>query len=138
MFQLRKVRIEELASFCIGRVFRVGHVRKQKVEQGVFAGVGEFPISIAPFAVILVERTVDFSADHRIVAKRHAAALAKELARGPEQRVDRNVEFLRKHFEHFGVWLCFACFPAAYGLTCDVDSFCKLFLREVVFFANVL
>lgn len=113
-------------------------MRKQKVKERIFAGVNEFSVGIAPFAVIFVEGAVYFAADHRIVAERHAAALAKELARSAEQRVDGNVEFLRKYFEHFGIRLCFASFPAAYGLACDVDAFCKLFLSEVVLFANVL
>ena len=138
MFQLRKVRVEELASFGIRRVVRVRHVRKQKVKQRIFAGVNEFAFGIAPFAVIFVESTVNFAANHRIVAEGHAAALAKELAWGTEKRVDGNVEFFRQNFEHFCVRLRFPCFPAANGLAGDVHAFCKLFLSEVVLFSEAL
>ena len=69
-------------------------MREQKVEQRVFVRVGKLATVITPFAVILVEAAVRFSADHCVIAERHAAALAKELARSAEQRVDGNVEFL--------------------------------------------
>ena len=88
------MRVEELAPFCIWRIFRIRHVRKQKVQQRILVGVGELAVGIAPLAVILVEVAVDFATDHGVVAERHTAALAKELSRGAEQRVYGNVEFL--------------------------------------------
>ena len=138
MFQLRKMRIEELAPFRIWRIFRIRHVRKQKVQQRVLVGVGELAVGIAPLAVILVEVAVEFAANHRIVTEGHAAALAKKLARGTEQRIDGNVEFARKHLEHFGVRLRLAGFPAANCLSGHVDAFGHLVLGEIVLFADVL
>ena len=130
------MRIEELAPFCIRHVFGVRHVRKQEIEQRIFGWVCKFPVGIAPLAVILVEVAVDFSADHGIVTERHAAALAKKLARCAEQRVDGDVEFLREHLEHFGVRLRLAGFPAAHGLARHAHAFRHLVLGEVVLFAD--
>lgn len=42
-------------------------MRKQKVQQQIFVGVGELAVGIAPLAVILVEVVVDFATDHGIV-----------------------------------------------------------------------
>ena len=76
MLELREVGVEEFAAFGFGLIVGVGHVAQEEVEQGVFVLVGELTIGVAPFAIVLVERAVGFVADHRIVRKGHAAALA--------------------------------------------------------------
>ena len=132
------MRIEELAPFRIRRIFRIRHVRKQKVQQRILVGVGELAVGIAPLAVILVEVAVDFATDHGIVAERHTATLAEELSRSAEQRVYGNIKFLREHLEHFGVRLRLAGFPATNGLSGHMDAFGHLVLGEIVLFSDVL
>ena len=77
VLELRQVIVEHLSSVCIGRVFGIWHVRKQKVEQRFLGGVNKLPVCVAPLTVIFVKAAIDFAANHGVVAKRHAAALAK-------------------------------------------------------------
>ena len=90
-------------------IFRVRHMRQQKIQQRILALVSEGPLRIAPLAVILVERAVRFAA-HVPVFERHAAALADELPRRAEQRVDRDVKKAREQLQRLGVRDCLAPF----------------------------
>ena len=66
------------------------HVLHAELDQLLRARILERAVRVAPFAVFLVESTVRLSAGGGIL-ERHAAALADQLPRGTEQRVDRNV-----------------------------------------------
>ncbi len=137
MLQLGEITVVKDSSFGFGLVVRIGHVADQEVQEGIFAPVGELAVGIAPFAVVLVEAAVVFTADHGIVGQGHAAALTVKGLRGAQQGVDGDAEFPGKDFEQLGVGLRHARFPAADGLPGDIDTFRHLFLRQIVLFAQV-
>ena len=74
----------------LGEVF-VGHVPDACVDQIVHAAVGVGAVGVAPFAVVLVGGAILVVADDGIL-QRHAAALAHQLPRCAQQRVDRYIE----------------------------------------------
>ena len=67
----------------------------EEIRQFLKACVCEFSFGVAPLAIFLVERAVRLFADGRIV-ERHTAALANQLPRGAQKRIDRNVKELRQ------------------------------------------
>lgn len=85
-----------------GRKGIVCHVGRAEIDQRIHALIRECAVRIAPLAVILVERAVRFAA-HAPVFERHAAALADELPRRTEQRVDRDVKKAREQLQRLGV-----------------------------------
>ena len=118
-------------SLGVALIFGIGHIADEKIEQRILGLVGEIAVGVAPFAILLVETAVGIEAYHRIVSERHSTALTKQGLRRAEQGVDSYPKLLGKSFEHFGVGLSFACFPATYRLTCDVHALRHLFLSEV-------
>ena len=129
--------VEKGAAFCVGSIVGIGHVRKQKIEEDRLVVVNKLTVGIAPLAIIFVEFTAGFTADHGIFAERHSAALAEELARSAEQRVDGHVEFTGDDFEHFGIRLGFASFLAAHSLARYMQAFCHLVLGQVLIRAQL-
>lgn len=86
------------------------HVFHAKINQLLFAGVGECTVGIAPLAVFLIKRTIRLLAGCGIV-KRHAAALANQLPGSPQQCVDRNIKEQGKPVLMFPHWALFHHFP---------------------------
>ena len=78
------------AGLFLGEVF-VGHVPDACVDQIVHAAVGVGAFGVAPFTVVLVGGAILVVADDGIL-QRHAAALAHQLPRCAQQRVDRYIE----------------------------------------------
>ena len=107
----------------------VCHILDADFDQIVHITVGIGPVRKAPFAVILVERSIRVAADERII-KRHAAALADQLARRAEQGVDRNVKKSGKQLQGFCVGDGFAVLPARNGLTGHIDFTGQFILRQ--------
>jgi len=122
---------------CLGLVVGVGHVLKQEIQKGVLALISKLAVGVTPFAVIFVERTVGFTADHRVVGQRHTAALTVEGLGRAQKCVDRYAEFAGQDLEQFRVGLGHPGLPSADGLPGHIDAFCHLFLRQVVLFAQV-
>ena len=71
------------------------HMLNAEINKLFFAGIFEFAVAIAPFAVLLVKRTVCFFADYGIF-KRHSAALTDKLPRRAQQRIYRNIKKFRQ------------------------------------------
>lgn len=85
-------------------------MRYANVNQLLFRGVFEGSVGIAPHAVVLVKGAVRlFTGDG--IFKRHAAALADQLLRGTEKRVDGNVKKLRKQFQRVDIRRGLTRFP---------------------------
>ena len=70
----------------------------EEIQQFLLRIVGELPIGIAPAAIVFVDAPIRLAAEEAIL-QRHAAALAEELARRAQQRVDRYVKQARKGLE---------------------------------------
>ena len=82
------------AGLVLGEVL-VHHVADADIDQAVHVVVGVGSVGVAPFAVVLVGGAVLVIAYDRIVHG-HAAALADQLLRGAEERVDRDLVELRE------------------------------------------
>ena len=91
---------------------------EQKIEQSLLCLICKFTVCITPFAVILIQKAVLFPAD-AVIRKRHAAALADQLPRRAEKRIDRHVKERGKQLERFDIRRGFARFPAGYRLSGD-------------------
>ena len=74
-----------------GRPLLACHVLRTEVDELVHARIGEFSIGVAPFTVVLVDGSVRLTAERRLL-ERHPAALADQLPRRAQKRVDRHVK----------------------------------------------
>ena len=114
------------------REILAGHVLHQKFQQLVHVFVGEFPVGIAPFAVLLIEAAVCLPDELAVVGEGHAAALADQPPGTAQQRVDGNVEQRGEAPQRIGVGQRFAVFPPGNSLPGDEQSLRQLFLRQSV------
>ena len=85
----------------------------EEVQQGVLASVRKFTVCAAPLAVLLVQAPVRLPAQQPVVVQRHPAALADELPRRAQERVDGYVELARQEPERVRAGLRLARLPAA-------------------------
>ena len=134
MLQLGQLRLK-VGARLLGRPILIGHVLHQKIGQRLQILIGKLPVGIAPLAVVLVERAVRLAAEQRIL-QRHAAALADQLARRAQQRVDRYVKQRGQELERVRIGHGFAVFPAGNRLTGNKYLFGQLVLRQAVFCAQ--
>ena len=80
--------LAEIGSGLFGRELLVGHVADKKFQQLIRTAIGESAIGIAPFAVLLIELAVRFTADDLVTVQRHAATLADQLTGIAQQVID--------------------------------------------------
>lgn len=128
------------ASICahlLGGPLLACHVLYAEVDQLLRTFIFEFAAVIAPFAVFLIERTVGFFADCGIV-ERHSAALAEQLPRRAQQRVNRNIEEFGKQLQRFHIRCGLSVFPAGHRLSRYEYLFRQFFLRQPVFRSQVV
>ena len=107
----------------------IRHMTFQKIQQFLKTRVNEFPVGIAPLAVLLVEGTAWLPADIGVL-QGHAAALADQLPGGTQQGVDGDIKQPGKQFQGFCIGHCFAALPAGNRLTGHMHLFCQLFSGE--------
>ena len=107
----------------------IGHVAFQEVQQFLKTRVNEFPVGIAPLAVLLVEGTAWLPADIGVL-QGHAAALADQLPGGTQQGVDGDIKQPGEKFQRLCVGHCFAGLPAGNRLTGHMHLFRQLLLGE--------
>ena len=88
----------------------IGHMTFQKIQQFRKTCVDEFPVSIAPLAIFLVEGAVRLPADISIL-QRHTTALADQLPGRTQQGIDGDIKQPGEQFQGFCVGYCFARFP---------------------------
>ena len=135
MLQLGNL-IFEIGARLLGREGLARHVGDEKFDQLILIRVDKTAVGIAPFAVVLVERSVRLAAERGVV-ERHAAALADQLARGAEKGVDGDIEQLREQLERFGIGDGLSGFPAGDRLTGDKNPLRKRILRQTVLRAKI-
>ena len=107
----------------------IGHVPLQKIQQLLQAGVDEFPVGIAPLAVLLIEGAVWPPAEIGVL-QGHAAALADQLPGRAQQSIDGDIKQLGEQLQRLCVGHRFAGLPAGDRLPGHVDLFCQLLLGE--------
>ena len=127
MLQLRKMGVILCPALRFADIFRVRHMRQQKIQQRILALVSEGPLRIAPLAVILIIAAVWLPAGDAVL-QRHAAALADELPRRTQQRIDGYIEQCRKQLQGFGIRHRFTGFPAGDRLPGHKNLFRQFFL----------
>ena len=104
----------------------------KKIRQLLNARVNKFSVGIAPPAVFLVEGAVRLSADGEVV-KGHAAALADELSRRAQERVDGYIKQHGQQLQRFRVRESLAGLPTGHCLPGNMELFRKLVLGQRVF-----
>ena len=92
MIQFRQLGLK-IGSDLFRRPLLIGHMALQEIQQFFQAGVNEFSISIAPFAVRLIEGTIRLPADAGIL-QRHPTALADQLPWCAQQSIDGDIKQL--------------------------------------------
>ena len=88
----------------------IGHMTFQKIQQFLKARVNEFPVGIAPLAVLLVEGTARLPADIGVL-QGHAAALADQLPGRTQQGVDGDIKQPGEQLQSFCIGHRFTRFP---------------------------
>lgn len=107
----------------------IGHMTFQEIQQFLKARVNEFPVGIAPLAVLLVEGTARLPADIGVL-QGHAAALADQLPGRAQQGVDGDIKQPGEQLQSFCVGHRFTGLPAGNRLTGHMHFFRQLFLGE--------
>ena len=79
----------------------------QKIQQFLKACVDEFPIGIAPFAVLLIKGSIRLPADI-VVLKRHTAALADQLPGRAQQSIDGDIKQAGEQLQRLRIGYRFA------------------------------
>lgn len=103
-----------------------GHVRHAEVDELLLTGIRERAVGIAPFAVLLVEGAIRLPAGGGIL-QRHPAALADQLPRRAQQRVDGDIKQPGKLLQCLRIRRGLAVFPAGHRLSGD-----KQLLRQLI------
>ena len=131
VIQCRHQRFHMGANLLLRPAFAC-HVLCAEIDQLFLAGIGKFPVRVAPLAVFLVERAVGFPAEGGIL-QRHSAALTDQLPGRTQQRVDGNVVEFRQQLQRFHIRRRFPVFPAGHCLPRDENLFRQLVLRQSLF-----
>ena len=105
------------------------HMLCTKIDQLFLTSIFELPVRIAPFTVLFIKIAIRLFADRRIL-QRHPAALADQLSRHSQKRVDRNIKHPRQQLECFRIGHGLPIFPARHRLSGHHHLFRKIVLRH--------
>ena len=101
----------------------------QEIQQFLKAGVDEFPVGIAPLAVLLVEGAVRLPADIGIL-QGHATALTDQLPGGTQQGIDGDIKQPGEQLQSFCIGHRFTGLPAGNRLPSHMHLLRQLLLGE--------
>ena len=135
IIQFRK-HIPHICPHLLRRKLLICHVAHTDIDQIIHVVIHILAVGIAPLAVFLIEDAVGFSADHRVF-HRHSAALADQLTRRAEDRIDGNTENLGQQFQRFNIGCRFSVFPAGYRLPGYKNPLSQFILRQSVLRSQV-